>query len=99
MKKRSLLHSLCVVVYVAFVAMIMQNGDRLFGKEDTVLVVMAILLLFCVSAAVVGSLVFGYPVVLFLNGQKKEGIAMALSTIGWLAVEMVVVFGVLVAMR
>jgi hypothetical protein len=96
---RSFLHSLGVVAYIALVATFMRYANRLFGTEDTILTGIAFLLLLCVSAAVVGSLVFGYPVVLFLNGQKKEGIAMAVSTIGWMAVEMIVVLGVLAVVQ
>lgn len=82
---RTLLNSLGVAAYVAAVATIMRYGERLFGQMTTVLAATAFLLLFCVSAAVVGSLVFGYPVVLFLNGQKREAVTTAIMTIGWLA--------------
>lgn len=88
---RSLLHSLGVILYVTLVATIMQNGNTWFGKEDTIFTVIMVLLLACISAATVGSLVFGYPVILFLNGQKKEGVRMAIATIGWLIVELFVV--------
>ncbi|MFH0829369.1 MAG: hypothetical protein V1907_04300 [Candidatus Kerfeldbacteria bacterium] len=82
---RTLLNALGVAAYVAVVATIMRNGERLFGQMTTVLAATAFLLLFCVSAAVVGSLVFGYPAVLFMNGQKREAITAVVMTIGWLA--------------
>lgn len=84
---RSLLHSLGVVVYVLGVATLMQNGEQLFGEMNTVLAGAAFLLLFCVSAAVVGGLTFGLPAVWFLSGQRHEGITLAVWTIGWLALE------------
>lgn len=92
---RSLLHSLGVLVYVTFVATIMQNGSAWFGKEDTIFTVITVLLLACISAATVGSLVFGYPVIMFLNGKKKEGVTMAMTTIGWLVVELLVVLTIM----
>lgn len=97
--QRSILNALGVVAYVSLVATIMRFGNTWFGKEDTYLTGIAVLLLLCVSAAVVGSLVFGYPVILFLNGQKKEGVSMAMATIGWLAIAMVLVFVAMFAMR
>ncbi|NIM46902.1 MAG: hypothetical protein GTN40_01955 [Candidatus Aenigmarchaeota archaeon] len=44
----------------------------------------AFLLLFTLSAAVVGGLVLGKPIYLFLSGQKKESLKTALYTVGWL---------------
>jgi hypothetical protein len=96
---RSFLHSLGVVLYVTLVATIMHNGNAWFGKEDTMLTTITVLLLACISAATVGSLVFGYPVIMFLNGQKKEGVTMAMMTIGWLIVELFAVLLVMFALR
>lgn len=88
---RSFLCSLGVVAYVALVATLMQNAESLFGSMNTVLAATAFLLLFSVSAAVVGSLVFGYPAVLFLGGKRREGLMAAALTIGFLVVETVFV--------
>lgn len=99
MFQRSLLNSLGVVAYVALVATFMNNAERFLGKTDTILTGIVFLLLLSISAAVVGSLVFGYPVILFLNGQKKEGVMMAISTIGCLMVELVLVLVVLLINR
>lgn len=84
---RSLLNSLGVVTYVMAVAAVMNNGSRLFGEEDTFPMVAGFLLILCVSAATVGSLVFGYPIILFLNGQKREAVQAVVMTIGCLAGE------------
>lgn len=88
---RSFLCSLGVVAYVALVAAVMQNAESLFGSVNTVLAATAFLLLFSVSAAVVGSLVFGYPAVLFLGGKRREGLTAAAFTVGFLAVETIFV--------
>ena len=92
---QSLLHSLGVVVYIILVAALMNNGSRLFGEEDTILTVIAILLLFTISAAIVGTLVFGKPVMWYLNGQKKEAVQLTFSTIGFLVIEAIVIFIIL----
>lgn len=84
---RSLLNSLGVVIYVIAIAALMNNGSRLFGEKDTFLMGAGFLLIFCVSAATVGGLVFGYPIMLFLNGQKREAVNAAAITVGFLAIE------------
>lgn len=93
--KRSLLNSLGVVIYVLIVASFMRYAERSIGEPDTWLAPFGFLLLFCVSAAVVGSLVFGYPIILFLNGQKQAGVTAAITTIGWLALETVIVLSLI----
>lgn len=90
MKKELMLktfrNSALVAVYIFGVSQIMVNGQTLFGKEDNAFTPFGILLLFSLSAAVVGSLVFGLSVILFLDGKKKESVLAAFYTIGWLGV-------------
>jgi hypothetical protein len=71
-------------IYIFLVSQLMQNGERLFGKDDNMLAPFAILLLFSLSAAVVGGLLFGQSIILFLGNKKKEGIKAAIYSIGWL---------------
>lgn len=88
----SLMHALGVLVYVALVAWLMINGENFFGKLDTFWGPVAFLLLFVLSAAIVGLLVLVRPALLYLDGQKQEGIKLLLYTIGWLFVITVIVF-------
>jgi formate hydrogenlyase subunit 3/multisubunit Na+/H+ antiporter MnhD subunit len=53
-------HAVLVVVYVFIVAWIMQHAQAWFGPAKTVFVPTAVLMLFVLSAAVVGSLVVLY---------------------------------------
>lgn len=69
--------------YVFGVSQFMANGEKLFQNIQN-LAPFVILLLLCLSAAVVGSLVFGQAVILFLEGKKSEGIKSAAYSIGWL---------------
>jgi uncharacterized membrane protein len=62
----------------------MQNGDKLFGKVDNILVPFVFLLLFSLSAATVGSLTLGLPVLMFFDGKKTDSIKAAIYSIGWL---------------
>lgn len=72
-------------VYIFVVSQVMQNGSKLFGEKDTMLTPFAVLLLFSLSAAVVGGLVFGQTVILFLDGKKSESVKAATYSVGWLA--------------
>lgn len=83
--KYSLIHSLGVFAYISLVSWVMQNGERLFGKANNVFGGVAVLLLFVVSATVVGLLVLGKPALLYLDGKKTEALKMFFYTLGWLA--------------
>jgi hypothetical protein len=95
MNKKSLMNAFSVAVYVAAIAYLMQNGERFFGKTNNFFGGFAFLLLFVVSAAIVGYQVFGQPVTMYLDGKKKEAITMASQTIGWLTAIIVVVLVIL----
>lgn len=85
----ALLHSLGVVIYVGLVALFMNNGEQILGKEDTIFVMMAVLLLLTLSVAVVGSLIFAKPILLTIHGERREAVELALITIGFLFIESV----------
>ncbi len=93
---KAFFHSLGVVAYISFVSFLMFNAERLFGgKPDTVLAPVAFLLLLTLSAAVVGLLVLGRPIMLYLDGKKKEAVHFAATTIGFLFVEAVFIIIIL----
>ena len=94
----SLAQALGVVVYVALVALVMNNAERIFGKMDNILGMVAFLLLFTFSAAVVGSLIIGKPLTMFLGGQKNEAVWHLIATLGWLFLFLIVVFIVLLTL-
>lgn len=96
LQAQAFLHSLGVVAYISFVSFLMFNVERVFGeKEDTFLAPVAFLLLFTLSAAIVGMLVFGRPVMLYLDGKKKEAMNFAGTTVGFLFIEAIFVFIIL----
>ncbi len=71
-------------LYILLVSQLMQNGSRLFGETDSMLTPFVILLLFCLSAAVVGGLVFGKSLLLFMEGKNEDGIKAAIYSVCWL---------------
>ncbi len=84
--KWSLINSLGVVVYVALVSTVMQNGEKTFGEMKNYVGPMAFLLLFVFSALVTGLLILGRPVYLFLDSVSKEAVKMLIYTVGWMFV-------------
>lgn len=99
--KQSLPYSAGAVLYIAVVGTIMRNAPRLFGGPgpDSPLAPIAILSLLVVSAATMGLLIFGKPVMLYLDGKKREGIMMVVCTIGQLAALTVLLFVIIASTR
>lgn len=87
---KSLLSALGVFVYVLLVGVVVTNGERLFGGANGFWGPVSMLLLLVLSVAVVGVLIFGKPVFMYLDGTKKAAWALLLYTIGWLAVIVVI---------
>lgn len=88
----SLGHAVLVGVYVWAVASIMEHAQQWFGPMPNILAAVALLMLFVVSATIVGALVLGRPGLLYFNGQKKEALQFFAWTVGWLIVLTTVVF-------
>ena len=86
-----LLFSLGVIVYIVPVSVIMRHGETIFGKMQHFWGPVGFLMLFTLSAAIVGLLVFGRPAYLFFNGLKRESVKQASYTIGFLFVETVII--------
>ena len=90
----SLIHAVLTVVYIFLVALLMQNGDKIFGRINDFVGVAAFLLLFVMSATIVGALVLGKPVMLYIDGDKKEGVKMLVFTVLWLLLLLIIAFAV-----
>ena len=80
-------NTLLAAIYIFLVSQIMRNGSTWFGKEDNhILMPFVVLLLFSLSAAVVGGLIFGQSVMLFFENKKADCVKAAVYSVGWLAV-------------
>ena len=88
MTKTPILNALAAAAYIAVVASLMFYGSQLMGPEheETVLVPIAFLSLFVLSAATMGYLFFYQPVLMYLEGQKQQAIELFLKTIATFAV-------------
>lgn len=93
--KISLVSSVLTTIYIVVVAYVIQNGEKFFGKMENFWGPVAFLLLFVLSAAVVGWLVLGKPLMwYFLNGKRNEAVLLFKYTIGWLFLLTVVALAV-----
>ena len=79
------MNALGTAVYVAVIASFLFYAPRIFGTDtpkDTVLVPFVMLLLLVLSVAITGSLVFGRPMLWYLDGRKKEALRLFAYTLG-----------------
>jgi len=91
--KSSLLNSVLAALYVSGVALLMTNAQKLFGnKADNVFDGIAILLLLVISATIMGFLVLGRPLMMYLDGAKKEALKLFYFTVLWLILIAAIVF-------
>lgn len=91
--KRAIGDALGTAAYVFVVSQIMTHGNQLFGKiENNLLAPMVFLLMFVFSALVTGYLVLGKPILMYLDGQKKEAIKLLFYTGATLFVLMLIGF-------
>ncbi|MBI2409552.1 hypothetical protein HYV30_00735 [Candidatus Kaiserbacteria bacterium] len=76
------LHGGAVALYISGIAFFINNADRWFGRlEDTPAAPVLMLTLFVLSAAITGSLVLGRPLIWFLDGKRREAVALFISTL------------------
>jgi len=98
--KYALIDSLGTATYVAVIAsLIFFLGQGFLGGKDTVLAPISMLMLFVFSAALTGSLVFGRPILWYLDGKKREALALLFSTLSLLSAVTVLAFLLLVLIQ
>lgn len=98
--KNALLNAVATALYVAVAASFLFYAPKAFGEADGVLVPIAMLLLFVFSAAFTGLVMFGKPVVWYLDGNKKEATSLLVATLGIFFGIMLIVFaGLLFSLR
>jgi len=98
--KRGIANAFGVLSYIFLLAIFFSKANDFFGKTDHDIVSpMAALMLFVFSALVTGGLVLGKPIMLYLDGHKKEGVKLLFFTGASMFVFMSLVFTVLLMMK
>lgn len=94
------LNAFGVFIYVFLLTSFISQANNWFGKEDKDIVTpMAALMLFVFSALVTGGLVLGRPIMLFLDGHRKESVKLLFFTGACLFVFMSLTFLTLLLMK
>lgn len=82
---KSFRNTTCAAIYIFLVSQLMQSGDKIFGKSaNSAIGGLVVLLLFSLSAAVVGGLIFGESVIQLIDNKKRNAIMSAIYSVGWL---------------
>jgi hypothetical protein len=87
--RKAAANAVLALAYVTTVGLFITYASRLFGQKDTALTPVAVLMLLVFSAALMAILVFGQPLMWYIDGKKKQALAL-------LAYTMVSLFGLLV---
>lgn len=86
-------NALGTALYVFLVSQLMIHSEQLFGKiENNLLAPMVFLLLFVFSALITGYLVLGKPIMMYIDGQKKEAVRLLFYTGAFLFALMLIGF-------
>jgi hypothetical protein len=72
--------------YICIVSSVLFYGQRFAGAQDVVIMPMAMLSLFVLSATVMGYLFFYTPITLCIEGKKDNALHFLLKTIGYFAI-------------
>jgi len=97
MTKNPILNALAAVLYITFVACVMFYGVEKKVPNNSILVPIAVLSLFTLSAAVMGYIFLYQPIQLYFDGKKKQAINLVLLTIAAFAVVTAIIFALLIS--
>lgn len=92
----ALVESLGLTAYVAVFALLVRGAQSWLrpGAIHPVTATILFLLVFVVSALICGSIVLGYPLLLFFEGKKKLAVEIVILTIAWLIAIAAVFLGI-----
>lgn len=95
--KTAALNALLTAAYIILVALFLSSTSKIFGPDEpkSLLIPAAMLSLLVFSVALVGSLIFGRPVLWYLDGKKQEAVYLLAYTLGIFFVITILAFVVL----
>lgn len=82
--KTATINAVLTALYVSAISTFFFNIEKIFdnSKPDTVLAPIMMLSLLVFSASLVGALIFGRPILWYLDGKKKEAVSLFFYTLG-----------------
>lgn len=95
MTRNPYLNALCAGLYIVFIVLLITYGP-VFAREkpDTILAPMAILSLLVFSVAFMGYTFFFQPVLMYIDGHKREAVELFTKTLAIFAVITAVVVAI-----
>ncbi len=94
-----LVNALGVFVYTSGVAYAMFHLGKLFHVMPEVMGLVLMLLLFVISATIVGALILGKPILWYFENKKREALQLFLATLAWLFAIVIILLAVLIAIH
>lgn len=87
MIRNPFINALAATVYIAIVVLVMQYGSRIVSDAEaagteTIIMPIAFLSLFTLSAAMMGYLFLYQPLQLLMGGEKQKAVKLFLQTVG-----------------
>ena len=92
MTQNPILNALSATLYIALVASLMFNMEKIPDGVDSILMPIAMLSLFVLSAAVMAYVFCFKPIQLLIEGKKTEAVNLFLKTLGVFAIITILVF-------
>ena len=86
MPKNPYLHAVLASLYIVAIVLAINFGTQYAPPKDNLLMPMAMLSLFVLSASVMGYLFVFEPAQMYLSGKKQDAISFFLKTVGTFAV-------------
>jgi hypothetical protein len=85
--KKAVVNALGVLVYVLVLGWFFSHAQQIFGTQQVGFVGAALMLIiFVVSACITGGLVLGLPIMMYLDGQRRQAVNLLAYTVLTLAV-------------
>jgi hypothetical protein len=96
--KYGAVHAGLTTAYVIGIASFLSHVEAIFGPEESrakILIPVVMLLAFIISAAVTSLLVFGRPIMWYLEGKKKESLSLLACTLGFLLLILIILISII----
>lgn len=90
--RKAFLNAIATAAYIVLVVLFVFSLQAFQGQPETIIIPMAMLMLFVCSAAITGFLVFGRPIMWYLDGKKKDAISLLAHTLGMLFIITIIFF-------
>jgi len=81
MTKNPLVNGLSASFYIFFITLVMTWGEKVVPREDTFMAPIVVLSLFTLSAAVMAYVFCFQPVIMYVDGKKKQAVQLFLKTL------------------